>query len=82
MCPIGRPLCADIYIEHRPEPDVLADTLMHHMLMPTATTHIGRVGSDRKILIREHAPGADHFDALRLIGPTIFRVRGTIENRD
>src|SRR6478735_3682006 len=59
--------CTDVYVEHRPKPDVLADTLMHHMLMETAAARIGRVGTDRKIMIREHAPGADHFDTLRLI---------------
>src|ERR1051326_7602204 len=57
----------DVDIEHRPEPDVLADTLMHHMLMEVTAALIGGVGTDWKVMVRKHAPGADHFDALRLI---------------
>lgn len=37
------------------------------MIMQTPTARISRVWTYRQIGIREHAPGTDHFDALRLI---------------
>jgi hypothetical protein len=58
---------SNVYIEHRSKPNVLADTLMHHMLMETTAPAICRGGAHREIMVREHAPGTDHFDALRLI---------------
>src|SRR3954468_225375 len=42
--------CSDIYVEHRPKPGVLADTLMHHMFVKTAAAHIRRARTDRKII--------------------------------
>src|SRR4051794_27282460 len=58
---------ADIDIEHRSKPDVLADTLMHHMLMEAPAARIDRMRTYGKIVIGEHAPGTDHLDALRVI---------------
>ena len=40
---------------------------MHHVFAETAATSIGSVWTDREINICEHAPGADHFYALRVI---------------
>src|SRR5262245_35266647 len=50
---------AHVDTEHRSKPGVLADTLMHHMLMETTPARIGRVGAYRQILVGEHAPGAN-----------------------
>src|SRR5580698_8444455 len=41
---------------------------MHHVLAKTAAARVGRVGTHREIIVPEHAPGTDHFDALRRIG--------------
>jgi hypothetical protein len=41
---------------------------MHHVLTETATALIGSVGTYREIVVLKHAPGADHFDPLRLVG--------------
>src|SRR5262249_39123438 len=58
---------SDINIEDVPEPQILADTLMHPMFLEGAATLIHGTGAHRKILVPEHAPGADHFDALGLV---------------
>ena len=53
--------------EHRPKPDIFADALVHHVLVHTAPASIGRVGAHGQILVSEHAPGANHLDALGLV---------------
>src|SRR4051812_40397651 len=58
---------SDIDIEHCPKPDIFADTLVHHMLPNAASARIRRVRPGREILVSEHAPGADHFEALGLV---------------
>src|SRR5689334_2011764 len=59
--------CSDVNVEHGPKPDVFADTLMHHMFVNTASARVSWVRSNREILVSEHAPGANHLDALGLV---------------
>src|ERR1035438_3766833 len=58
---------SDVNSKHGSKPDVFADTLMHHMLVNAASPGIGRVRSDGDIVVGEHAPGANHLDALGLV---------------
>jgi hypothetical protein len=37
---------------------------MHHVLVEAASPRIGRVGTDGEIIVSEHAPSANHLDAL------------------
>src|SRR5512144_3161231 len=60
--------CADVDPEHVAKPEILAYALMHHLLMDAAASPVGRVGTDRQILVGEHAPDADDFDALGFVG--------------
>jgi hypothetical protein len=52
---------ANINAEHRPKPEVLANTLMHHVLVDAAPAYIDRMRAEREILILEHGPNANHF---------------------
>jgi len=55
------------------------------MLVETASTRIGGVGSDREILVSKHAPGANDLDTLcleRLKQEVIFhRVHLSVASR-
>src|SRR5579863_10717077 len=59
--------CFDVDAKHGPKPQVLADTLMHHLLMNTASPRIITAGAHWKIVIPELAPHADHFDSFGFI---------------
>src|SRR6202521_1462133 len=60
--------CSDVDSKHRPKPHVFADALMHHLLMNTASPRIVGPGTNRKILVAEFPPHADHLDPFGCIG--------------
>src|SRR5947209_6458211 len=57
----------NINVEHCSKPEVFANTLMHHVLLDTAPTHVAWVRPEREVLVIEHGPGADHLDALGFV---------------
>src|SRR5271166_800873 len=59
--------CFDVDSEHGPKPQILADALMHHLLMNTTSPWIITAGAHRKIVIPELAPHADHFDSFTCV---------------
>jgi len=58
---------SDVDIEHRSEPEILTDTLMHHVFMDTTAARIGLIGARGQVLVTEHAPHAEHLHALCFI---------------
>ena len=59
---------AHINAEHVSKPEIFTHALMHHVLVKTAPSCIGRVGPSRKVFIFEHAPHAENFDPLGFVG--------------
>ena len=53
--------------EHRAEPQVLADALVHHLLVDTPPSSIGRMRATPQVRILKHAPDAQHLEALGLV---------------
>ena len=50
------------------EPEILADALVHHLLMDAAAAPVGRVRSHRQVVVGGHAPHAQRLEALGLVG--------------
>src|SRR5262245_36883980 len=57
----------DIDAQHAPKPGVLADALMHHVLVHAASARIRRMRPHWKILVPELAPDAQDFEPLGLV---------------
>ena len=53
--------------QHRPKPQVLADTLVHHLLVHAAAPSVRGMRTNRQILVAEHAPDTEHLQALRFV---------------
>ena len=54
---------AHVDAEHRPEPRILADALMHHVLANAAPARVIPVRPDSEIVVSELAPDAEYLDA-------------------
>ena len=63
----GKRRRANIDAEHVEEPQVLADTLMHHVLVNAPSSKIRSIRADWKVLVPEHAPNANDLDPLGLV---------------
>src|SRR5688572_7952668 len=53
--------------EESSKPKILADTLMDHLLADATATAVGGVWSHVHVIVGEHAPHTDDFQALRSI---------------
>ena len=51
--------CTNIDAEHVPEPEVLADALVHHVFVDASAARVIRAGPDRKVVVSELAPHAE-----------------------
>src|SRR5262249_48888133 len=58
---------AHIEAEHVDKPQVLADTLVHHMLVDAPPSRIRRIRADRQVFVFEHAPNAYNLYPLGLV---------------
>src|SRR5215213_4908070 len=57
----------DVDAEHRPEPGVLADTLMDHLLVDASATRIVLFRPQRQVVVLELAPDAQNLQSFALI---------------
>src|SRR5262249_18888423 len=68
--------------KHVAKPQVLADALMHHLLVHAASARVASIRTERKILIMKLTPHAHNFDSFRFIRfyqKTIFHPRHLTE---
>jgi hypothetical protein len=62
----GRGLYIDT--QHGVKPHILTDALMYHLLVHTPAARVDRMGPERQIRIREHAPHANDLQAFGGVG--------------
>src|SRR4030095_7170504 len=59
----------DVDAEERPEPKILAQTLMNHLLANASPTPVGEMRSCVHVISHEHAPHAEDLQSLDFIRP-------------
>src|SRR2546426_2323584 len=59
---------AHVNAEHVAEPSVLADALVHHLLVDASSARVALARTRGKLLVAELAPHADHLDSLAGVG--------------
>ena len=65
---------AHVDAEHGPEPHILAQALVDHLLPDAAAPAVGPVRSRRQVVILEHGPDAHHLEPLGPVGVDEERV--------